>query len=76
MHGIRTHTQDQVAWITLEGPGEGNAPDQAMADALRETCEALDRDIGVRVIVVTGAGGHFCSAPPHPAAAAARTGPP
>ena len=66
MHGISTHTQDQVAWITLERPGEGNAPDQAMADALRETCEALDRDIGVRVIVVTGAGEHFCSAPPHP----------
>lgn len=66
MHGISTHTQDQVAWITLERPAEGNAPDQAMAAALRETCAALGQDMGVRVIVVTGAGEHFCSAPPEP----------
>ena len=66
MHGISLHTQDQVAWITLERPALGNAPDQQMAAALRETCAALDQDVGVRVIVVTGAGEHFCSALPHP----------
>ena len=65
-HGIGLYTQDQVAWITLERPTQSNAPDQEMAASLRETCEALDQDIGVRVIVVTGAGDHFCSAPPHP----------
>ena len=62
---ISLHTQDQVAWITLERPAQGNAPDQEMAAALRETCEALGQDISVRVIVITGAGEHFCSAPPH-----------
>lgn len=66
VHGISTHTQDQVAWITLERPAQGNAPDQEMAAALRETCAALDQDVVVRAIVVTGAGEHFCSAPPHP----------
>ena len=65
-HGIGLHTQDQVAWITLERPTQSNAPEQEMAASLRETCEALDQDLGVRVIVVTGAGDHFCSAPPHP----------
>ena len=63
--GIGTHRQDQVAWITLERPAQGNAPDAAMASALRETCQALGQDTGVRVIVATGAGEHFCSAP-HP----------
>lgn len=65
-HGIGLHIQDQVAWIRLERPTQGNAPDQEMAAALRETCETLDQDIGVRVIVVTGAGEHYCSAPPCP----------
>ena len=64
--GIGLHIQDQVAWITLERPTEGNAPDVQMAAALRETCQALGQNIGVRVIVVTGAGEHFCSAPSHP----------
>ena len=63
---ISLHTQDQVAWITLERPTRGNAPDGEMAAALRETCETLGQDVGVRVIVITGAGEHFCSAPPHP----------
>ena len=64
--GIVLHTQDQVAWITLERPAQGNAPDAEMAAALRENCEALGQDIGVRVIVVAGTGEHFCSAPQHP----------
>ena len=60
--------RDQVAWITLERPTQGNAPDQEMAAALRETCQALGQDTGVRVIVVTGTGEHFClgSAVPSP----------
>ena len=45
--GIRLHTQDQVAWITLERPTQGNAPDQEMAAALREICQALGQDTGV-----------------------------
>ena len=65
-HGIGLHTQGHVAWITLERPDEGNAPDQEMAAALREACESLGQNVGVRVIVITGAGEHFCSAPPHP----------
>ena len=64
--GIGLHRQGQVAWITLDRPAQGNAPDAAMAAALRETCQALRQDTGVRVFVVTGAGEHFCLAPPHP----------
>lgn len=64
--GIGLHRQDQVAWITLDRPAQGNAPDAAMAASLRETCQALRQDTGVRVVVVTGAGEHFCLAPPHP----------
>ena len=64
--GIGLHRQDQVAWITLDRPAQGNAPDAAMAASLWETCQALRQDTGVRVVVVTGAGEHFCLAPPHP----------
>jgi len=50
-----------VAQITLERPDRLNALTFEVYDELREVFEALDREEGVRAIVLTGAGRAFCS---------------
>lgn len=47
---------DGVALVTLNRPEVLNALDFALIEALTETLEALDRDGGCRVSVITGAG--------------------
>jgi len=48
--------QDGVAVVTLNRPEAMNALSRALRAALREALAELDRDPGVRVIVLTGAG--------------------
>jgi 2-(1,2-epoxy-1,2-dihydrophenyl)acetyl-CoA isomerase len=50
-----------VRVLTLNRPGRRNAIDRALKVALAEEIEAAMDDDGVRVIVLTGAGGSFCS---------------
>ncbi len=50
-----------VATITLNRPGRLNALTFEVYDELRNTFRALDREPGVRAIVITGAGRAFCS---------------
>ncbi|WP_179467924.1 enoyl-CoA hydratase/isomerase family protein [Mycolicibacterium vinylchloridicum] len=50
-----------VRTITLNRPTVRNAIDLPLRIALAEAIEAADADAGVRVIVLTGAGGSFCS---------------
>ncbi len=50
-----------VATITLDRPERLNALTFEVYDELRETFDALDREPGVRAIVLTGAGRAFCS---------------
>src|ERR1700754_5227551 len=50
-----------IAWITLDGPERRNALDVAAARALVAACDAVDSDAAVGAVVVTGAGGAFCS---------------
>jgi enoyl-CoA hydratase len=50
-----------VAVVTLNRPGKLNALTVAMVDRLRELTEELDRDPGVRAIVLTGRGRAFCA---------------
>lgn len=47
--------------ITLNRPEVRNAIDLPLRYALAEAIEAADAEAGVRVIVLTGAGGAFCS---------------
>src|SRR5262245_5094108 len=60
----------RVATVTLNRPERGNAFDQTMLDELVQQFAALGADEGVRVMVLRGAGRHFCTG----ADLAARTG--
>lgn len=52
---------DGVATVTLNRPETKNALDRALVTELGDRLEALAADAEVRVIVLTGAGGSFCS---------------
>lgn len=66
-----------VALLTLNRPARVNAIDAAMRRSLFDLTAQLAADDGVRVVVVTGSGEHFCSGAdlrePRAARAAART---
>src|SRR5207249_5929108 len=50
-----------IVTVTLNRPEKKNAIDQAMWDELLQTFEAVRRRTEDRVLVLTGAGGAFCS---------------
>lgn len=50
---------DGVAVLTINRPAARNAVDLATAQAISRALDALDDDPNCRVIVLTGAGGHF-----------------
>jgi len=50
-----------VASVRLDRPELRNAFDDRLADALRRAFDALGSDPSVRVIVLSGAGDHFCA---------------
>jgi enoyl-CoA hydratase/carnithine racemase len=52
---------DAIATITLNRPERRNALNTALMDALGRRFEALERDPGVRAVVIRGAGTAFCS---------------
>ena len=58
---IMVSTDDQVATITLNRPGQLNAWDWQMYKELRHCYAALDADDNIRAIVLTGAGRAFCA---------------
>ena len=51
----------RIATVTLNRPERGNAFDQTMLDELGDGLKALAADERVRVIVLRGAGKHFCT---------------
>jgi 2-(1,2-epoxy-1,2-dihydrophenyl)acetyl-CoA isomerase len=50
-----------IATITLNRPDARNALDMAMRRELVAVLDEIEADPGARVVVLTGAGGHFCS---------------
>ncbi|MFY9351058.1 MAG: enoyl-CoA hydratase/isomerase family protein [Sphingobium sp.] len=58
---VTLHVADGIATITLDRPGARNAMDPAMVAALADRVGQCDADAAVRVIVLTGAGAHFCA---------------
>jgi methylglutaconyl-CoA hydratase len=51
----------RMATMTLNRPERGNAFDQRMLDELAEQCATLGADDRIRVVVLRGAGRHFCT---------------
>jgi enoyl-CoA hydratase len=58
---VRTEERGPVLVITLDRPEVRNAVDRATAAALRQACLDFDAEERLRVAVLTGAGGVFCS---------------
>ena len=50
-----------VTWLTLNRPGALNTLDADMLDALDGALSEIERDEGVRCVVLTGAGRAFCA---------------
>jgi 2-(1,2-epoxy-1,2-dihydrophenyl)acetyl-CoA isomerase len=61
--GIRTEVDERgVATVTIDRPDAGNSLTAQMRDGLSETFDELSATLGVRVVVLTGAGErHFCT---------------
>jgi 2-(1,2-epoxy-1,2-dihydrophenyl)acetyl-CoA isomerase len=60
--GYRTIVVDRgdgVATVTMNRPEARNALDLAMREELSQALDELAADPGVRVVILTGAGGHF-----------------
>lgn len=60
---VRTEVDHRgVATVTIDRPEAGNSLTPAMRDRLAETFEELSATLGVRAVVLTGAGErHFCT---------------
>ncbi|WP_420749113.1 enoyl-CoA hydratase/isomerase family protein [Rhodococcus sp. O3] len=59
--GIAVERDGAVATVTLDRPDRNNAMTLESWTALRDAFRELQRDDSVRVVVLTGAGGNFCS---------------
>ena len=53
--------QNHIATITLSCPSAGNAIDERTAQQLRDACDVVRQDDDVRVCIITGADGVFCT---------------
>ena len=59
---IRTRVDGGVARITIDRPDAGNSLTADMRDHLADTFDELSATLGVRAVVLTGAGAkHFCT---------------
>ena len=53
--------EDAVATIVLNRPERLNAVDNHIRDGLEAALDTVERDVGVRVVVINGAGRGFCA---------------
>lgn len=58
---IVLQTADDIATLTLNRPGKRNALTQAMWRALPPAIAAVEADTSIKVLILTGAGGHFAA---------------
>lgn len=58
---IHLNVEDAIARVTLSNPSKFNAMSRAMWRELRRVFTELQQSADVRVVVVTGEGGHFCA---------------
>ena len=53
--------RDHVGWLTLNRPDRGNAMSLEMVQELRQFFANLEKNLDIRIVVVRGAGKHFCT---------------
>jgi enoyl-CoA hydratase len=58
---VETEVRDQVLVVTLSRPSKRNAVNGEMTAQIRVALDLLEEDSGLRVGILTGAGGSFCS---------------
>ena len=58
---VNSHRDGEVAVVAIDRPQRRNAVDGPTAALLADAMRAADADPGVRVVVLTGAGGTFCA---------------
>ena len=58
---VLTETKGDILLVTLNRPEARNAVDRETARALAEAFRKFDGDTGLRVAVLSGAGGNFCA---------------
>lgn len=58
---LQFEVNDQVATITLNSPTKRNALEPVMREELAAAIRHIQQDRSIRAVVMTGAGGHFCS---------------
>ena len=58
---VQIEARGPVLIVTMNRPGMRNAASQAMAQAMNGAFERLDADPALRICILTGAGGDFCS---------------
>lgn len=58
---VNTERLDDIWVVTIDRPRARNAVDRITADALFAAFQRFDEDEGLKVAVLTGAGGHFCA---------------
>ena len=57
---LHYHSEQGVAWITLDRPMAQNRVNLRMATELRDVCQRIMQDDDVLVVVLTGTGHDFC----------------
>ena len=58
---LRTSEEDGVLVISIDRPEAKNAMNRAAAEGIAKALDRLDSEDGLRVGIITGAGGTFCS---------------
>lgn len=61
MSALRIDDDGPVRLVTISRPEARNAVDREVADGLYEAFRDFEGSVSLRVLVLTGAGGHFCS---------------
>lgn len=61
MEAINYSVSDGIATLTLNRPQQKNALDSVMRNEIADVISAVRRDRGIHALVITGAGGAFCS---------------
>jgi len=61
MSEVLTEVRDGILIVTFNRPEAKNAVNKALAEGVAEAMDRLDSDASLRVGIITGAGGTFCS---------------